>query len=90
MPILALALLLFWKKHKLNILIIFHLAIAMTLYTRAVTLSSLVWAGHSIYSDLFLFNAILSLSQKSVNCFLFIWLFEWWYIGRRRSELNME
>lgn len=90
MPPFILALLLFWQKRKLNILIMIHIAIVMTLYARAFVLSPNLFGDVSQEINSLVFGYIYGTTKNFLFCFGFIWLYEWWYIGRRRSEINGE
>lgn len=90
-PPLILALLLFWQKRKLNILIIFHIALVMALYARGFILEPKHWHP-SIDNETktLLFEYIYNTMLNSLYCFIILWIYEWWYIGKRRSELKFE
>lgn len=89
-PLFILATLLFWQKRKINILIMFHIAIVSTLYARGYTLQPNDWGELAEYSNEWVFSAIFISTQNFVFCFGFFWLYQWWYIGRRRSEISGE
>lgn len=90
-PPLILALLLFWQKRKLNIFIMLHIAVAMALYARGFILEPKHWyLGIDNESKTLLFEYIYGAFSHTLYCFIFIWLYQWWYIGRRRSELQFE
>lgn len=90
MPLFILALLLFWQKRKINILIMLHIVIVSALYARGFTLEPKHWSDGSTHSNEWLFDAIYITTQNFVFCFGFFWLYQWWYTGRRRSEINGE
>lgn len=83
----CLAMMLFWRRRSLNILIIVHTAIALVLFNRAMAFHSGNILDPATTGE---FTGVIGLVQDGLKPFLFIWLYEWWYIGRRRSELGFE
>lgn len=83
----CLAMMLFWRRRSLNILIIVHTAIALVLFNRAMAFHSGNILDPATAGE---FTGVIGLVQDGLKPFLFIWLYEWWYIGRRRSELGFE
>lgn len=89
MPVFLLVLLLFWQKQKLNTLIMFHIVVTMTLYARAFVLSPSHW-GVDNSENAVIFDIIYHGIRNFVFCFCIVWIYQWWYIGKRRSELQFE
>lgn len=91
MPPFLLALLLFWQKRQMNIMVMVHIVIIMALYSRAFFFQPYDWSGNnSPEMNTALFNYIYNATLDTAFCFIFFRLYEWWYIGKRRSELNFE
>lgn len=89
-PVFLLAILLFWQKRKLNLLVMAHIVIVLALYARGCLLYPDDWSNNPLHDNTWIFNAIFSTTQNFVFCLIFIWLYQWWYTGRRRSEINGE
>lgn len=89
-PVFLLAMLLFWQKRKLNLLVMAHIFIVLALYARGCLLYPEDWSDNRTYDNTWMFSAILGTTQNFVFCFVFIWLYQWWYTGRQRSEINGE
>lgn len=62
-------------------------AIALVLFNRAMAFHSGNILDPATAGE---FTGVIGLVQDGLKPFLFIWLYEWWYIGRRRSELGFE
>lgn len=83
--ITCLAMMLFWRRRSLNILIIAHIAVALILFNRAMIYHEVNILEPATGDD---FGGIYNLVVDGLRPFLFIWFYEWWYVGRRRSELG--
>lgn len=90
MPLFVLVILLFWQKRKINIFIVMHFVIASALYLRGIYLYPSDWGDSPEFDANWIFNAIYISTKNFVQCILFLWTYEWWYIGRRRSQINGE
>lgn len=63
----------------------------MALYSRAFYLYPYSWSNEiTPEMNTNLFNYIYASTLDTTFCFIFFWLYEWWYIGKRRSELKFE
>lgn len=88
-PPFILAILLFWQKRKLTTLIMFHISIVMILYARGIVLNPYSWTNNQLQNTQE-FDYLWAVSQSFIGYYCFFWLYEWWYVGRRRSELKFE
>lgn len=87
---LCLAMLLFWQKRAITLPIMLHVVVVMVLVGRALDLYPSDWGKLSSEQNAYLFNHIYDTTKNLTTAFGLLWLYEWWYIGRRRSELNDE
>lgn len=69
---------------------VLHVAVVMILVGRALDLYPSDWGELSSEQNAYLFEHIYNTTKNLVAAFGLLWLYEWWYIGRRRSELNDE
>lgn len=90
LPVFLLAMLLFWQKRKFNFFIMLHVVIAIALYARGFGLYPSDFGDIDREYHNFLFDHLYALTLNFTVCFSVFWLYQWWYIGRRRSELNGE
>lgn len=86
---MCLALLLFWRQRKLNIFIMFHIVVVLALFYRAMEFSASDFATITPTEQATTeFHRIVGAVQDGLIPFFVIWIYEWYYIGRRRSELG--
>lgn len=88
---LCLYVMLFWRKKRINLLIFCHTILVMSLLTGAWNVSDFhdvhnITDRHEI--DIINYYDFMDFLHYTIPPFAFIWLYEWWHIGKAREKYD--